>query len=179
MNKSTFVLLVILISTATAALAQKGDGYEVEKGKSNFMSRVYKGGGFSLGGGSQAIAINFSPMVGYMITSKLSAGLGASYQYYKIRNTDFQDNRYGGKVFLRQNIVNPVFIYSEYNFLNYGDLVVTSVRNVATRFLVGGGISQPLGGMASINFIGSYDLIYDAFSSPFDSPWVFSVFFSI
>ena len=117
--------------------------------------------------------------MGYMITRKLSAGVGVTYQYYKINNPDSDDHRYGGKIFLMQMLVYQFFLYGEYNFINLSPIPwdESIPRETYTRTMLGAGFSQPLG-RASFNVIAAYDLTYDN-NSPYASPWVIGAFIAI
>jgi len=173
MNKNKVLLLTILLLFAGNTFAQKGE-FSPEKG-ANWTDRVYFGGGFGLSGGNGYGMVSISPLVGYMITSKLSGGVGATYQYYKSGN--FSDNRYGGNVFLRMNAFRNIFLYGSYEFFNYSVYPFDGARYTATRLPLGAGLSQPIGPRSSINFLAAYDVLWD--QSAYASPWIFSVFFSI
>jgi hypothetical protein len=168
-----FIITLILLSSA-AAYAQKGE-YIIDD-RSNWQDRVYFGGGFGLSGGNGGGLISLSPLIGYMLTPKLSGGVGATYQYYKFG--DFTDNRYGGQFFLRMNTFRTVFLYASYEFFNYSTgYNFEGPRRTVTRFPIGAGISQPIGPRSSLNFLAAYDVLWD--QTAYTSPWVFSVFFSI
>jgi len=112
MKRLLTLLFVLFIMFPT--LAQRGvDG-------SSFMDRVYFGGGLDLAFGTITI-IGASPLVGYMITEKLSAGVGITYQYYKDNRftPDFTTSIYGGRLFARYNIFDPFFLYNEYEITSF------------------------------------------------------------
>ncbi len=144
-----------------------------------FMDRVYTGGGFSFSSSSSTTYIGVSPIVGYMLTNKLSVGVGINYQYFKDKFYDVDDHRYGGNVFVMQMLVYRLFLMGQYSFINLNPApqIENSPRQTWTRFLIGGGLSQPLG-KASINFMALYDITYDN-NSPYASPWVIGAFISI
>lgn len=174
MNKNKYIIALVILLTSTFAFGQKG-GAVVNK-ESNWQDRIYLGGGFGLSGGSNGGMISLSPMVGYMISSRLSGGVGATYQYYK--SGDFDDNRYGGNVFLRMNAIKQIFLYSSYEFYNYSTgYDFEGPRRTVTRLPLGIGISQPMGSRSSVNFLAAYDVLYD--DTAYASPWIFSIFFSI
>lgn len=160
---------------STAVVAQKDVNFE---DGASFKERIYFGGGLGFSTGTYQTNVSLSPIMGYMITQQWSAGVGASYQYLKIKHYDISDNMWGGKLFTRYNI-NQFFIQTEYDYINYDRNLFDdeNVRNTATRLLAGGGISQPLGNNGAINFVALYDLTYNNVG-PYDSPWVFNVYFS-
>jgi len=160
-------------------LAQKGD-YPITD-RSDWKERIYFGGGFGLSAGSGSTIISLSPLVGYMINSKLSAGVGVTYQYQKFSNTNFSTNLYGGSLFLRYNLIYHVFAYASYEFINYdtNPFIDGAPRETIGRLPLGLGISQPIGPHASFNILAAYDALYNDLKGPYNSPWVFTVFFSI
>ena len=159
-----------------AANAQKDINMDSNPG---FMDRVYTGGGLSFSSSSFTTYIGVSPIVGYMLTNKLSVGVGINYQYFKDKFYDVDDHRYGGNVFVMQMLVYRLFLMGQYSFINLNRTpqIENSARETWTRFLIGGGLSQPLG-KASINFMALYDITYDN-NSPYASPWVIGAFISI
>ena len=173
--KRAFIATAFLLLVFSAGFDQKGD-YEVDE-RSSFTDRIYFGGGFGLSGGTNTTQITLSPIVGYMVSSRFSVGVGVTYQYYKYFN--FQDNQYGGLLFTRMNLVKQIFAYGEYSFINQTDYRDGVSRITIDRLPIGLGISQSLGGRSSLNLIAAYDLLYESNGGYYTSPWVFSVFFSI
>ena len=171
------VFTLILISLIfTDAKAQKE--VDMDSGPS-FFDRVYTGGGFGLSASSNVTVISVSPLAGYMITRKLSAGVGITYQYLNDSFYKVDDHRYGGKVFVMQMLVYQLFLYGEYNFINLNPQpqLENYPRQTFSRTMLGGGFSQPLG-RASFNVIAAYDLSYGN-DSPYASPWVIGAFIAI
>jgi hypothetical protein len=176
MSKIRYFIIPIFLLFTTIAFAQKGE-LAIDK-ESNWQDRIYFGGGMGLSGGSGYTMISLSPIVGYMISDRLSGGIGATYQYYKF--DDFSDNRWGGQVFLRMNVINPIFLYGSYEFINYSTgPTLDGPRETVSRLPLGVGISQPIGRRSSINMIAAYDVLWDDQLRVYNSPWVFSVFFSL
>lgn len=178
MMRSKLWLALVLVFIASAALAQRGN-YVIDK-NSNWQDRVYFGGGFGLSGGSWGTSIRLSPMVGYMLSNRVSLGVGATYEYYRYKDAifDYTDNRYGGMLFGRVNLAGQIFGYGEYSFINYSYGGDNNDRRTVARLPVGLGLSQPIGPRSAFNIIAAYDLLYDQ-NSPYASPWVFSVYFSL
>lgn len=169
------ITLILFCSFATLALAQKDIDFDSSPG---FKERIFFGGGLGFSGSNQQTNISLSPIVGYMITQQWSAGVGVTYQYIKLKNYDISDNLWGGNVFTRYSI-NQFFAQAEYDYINFDSNLLDDQddRDSATRFLLGGGISQPLGNRGAVNLLAMYDLTYGN-DSPYDSPWVFRVYFS-
>ena len=179
--KQIVTILTLVLLGSFNLFAQKGD-YELAD-ESNFMDRVYVGGGLGLSGGSWGGSVSISPIVGYMVSNRLSVGVGATYQYYKYNSntpgiSDYSDNRYGGSVFARMNLVRQVFAYGEYSFLNYSINGDSNNRDTAYRLPIGLGFSQSMGARSSFNIVAAYDMLYEI-NGPYGSPWVFTFFFSI
>jgi hypothetical protein len=161
---------------------------EIQEGeKPSVFDRIYFGGGFGASFGT-ITSVYVSPVVGYMITRSLSAGVGITYQYYSDSRFDYQTNTYGGKLFARQNLSFlklPLFLYTEYETLNFevyeplppDDFRLT--RDWIPSLFFGGGFFQPFGRRGGFFITAMYNVIYDELRSPYDSPWVFRVGFTL
>ena len=173
------IVVAIIIYSSLSVFAQKGEGYVVDN-QSNFLDRVYVGGGMGLSGGSWGTSISLSPIVGYMVSSRLSVGVGATYQFYKYKDIyyDYTDQRYGGSLFARMNLFKQIFGYAEYSFLNYSVNGDTNNRRTAYRLPIGLGYSQSIGPRSSFNIIAAYDMIYQL-NGAYSSPWVISFYFAL
>jgi hypothetical protein len=180
MSKIRYFIIPIFLLFTTIAFAQKGE-LAIDK-ESNWQDRIYYGGGFGLSGGSWGTSISVTPIVGYMISNRVSAGIGATYQFYKYQNGiyDYTDNRWGMQFFTRVNLIKQVFAYAEYSFINYSYFGDTDDRRTANRLPLGLGISQPIGPRSALNIVAAYDVLYDSQQqSIYGSPWVISIFFSL
>lgn len=179
-------LLVILLclTSINLALAQVTIG---ESEKPSAFDRMYFGGGLGATFGD-ITSVWVSPLVGYMITNSLSAGIGITYQYYSDSRFDYQTNSYGGRLFARQNlsfIKLPLFLYAEYETMNFevfeprppDDFVLT--RDWIPSLFFGGGFFQPFGRRGGFFITAMYNVIYDEARSPYNSPWVFRVGFTL
>lgn len=144
--------------------------------RSSFMDRVYTGGGLGMSFGSGISYVQLSPLVGYRVTNEFSAGTAISYRYTKYKVLDVSTNDYGINPFARYNVYDPFFLQAEIEYLNYERVRFdkTTFRDNFTSFLIGGGISQPLGGKAFFNVTVLYNLSYvpSDLTDPYDSPLV-------
>lgn len=175
------ILIALFLSMSFSALAQ----IDVED-ESNWMDRVYFGGGGSFGAGTQNGVkysyLSVSPMVGYMVSTQVSVGSGFIYQRTSYSDIKFTYDQYGVMPFVRYNI-NNVFLMAEYNYINlplmsYSNLgYKIDARVYRSRMLLGAGFSQPLGGRGRFNAMIMYDVLYQE-NSGFYSPLVYRVFFS-
>ncbi len=155
-----------------------------------FLDKVFVGGGFGAGFGDYTF-INISPIIGYRVTPKLSAGIRLTYQYTTFDYFDFQDQRtkkyqgndFGVGGFARFMLFGPIYLQAEYEHLNYDGLDYNGVssRSSFNSFMAGGGISQPVGGKAFLFFTAMYNFSYENFNtsnvyrSPYNSPWVIRI----
>lgn len=173
-------LIVFLLSSFALKISAQSSN-EIDE-NSDFRERIFTGGNFGLSFGSGNTYIEIAPLVGYRITNEFSAGGGFSYRYRNVKltnNQEFSTTDYGLNLFTRYNVYDPFFAMAEVEYLNY-EIPFTngeSIRDSASSFLVGGGVSQPFGGRASMNFIVLYNLSYqnplpNAPPGPYDSPWV-------
>lgn len=171
-----FISCLLFIALAISCFAQR----EIdERTPPKLSERIYFGGGFGLGGGTGYFSIALNPIVGYMVTPKLSVGTGINWSMtsYTAINPSKSVNQYGISPFVRYNF-DQLFMYGEYNLLSTNFLSDPNKRQFISRFLLGLGYSQPLGKRGAINVVGLYDVLYKQNDSPFASPWVFRVFFS-
>ncbi|HET8860727.1 hypothetical protein [Marivirga sp.] len=179
-NTFLFISILLLLFASHNSICQK---YVDED--SGIIDRIYLGGNFGLQFGSYT-HIEASPLVGYMINEKLSAGVGVIYQYFRIRGNsqfgDYETNIYGGKLFGRYNFSNQVFGYSEYENINR-DFRSSSTSDLSRiwvpAFFIGGGYFQPIGNRAGFTVMALYNLLHFPGRSPYNSPFVLRVGFTI
>lgn len=173
-----FLLSSALFLCSILAFAQR-DVME----NSSLSERLYFGGGLGLNGGTDGYGnryfyVGLYPIVGYMVNSNLSVGMGINYQYYSYPDVDYDIHQYGFSPFVRYNF-GQLFLYGEYTLLNTPVYNINSgVRKTYDRLLLGAGFSQPLGGRAALNVMGLYDVLWNRSEYVFQSPWVFRVFVS-
>lgn len=172
--------LLVFIICFGQGLAQVG---ELESNAS-WKDRVFVGGGLGLQFGD-ITNIQVSPIVGYRINEKLSAGIGITYIYFKDNrdNTpDFETDIYGGSVFVRRNLNEQFFLQAEYEslnleFFNFNDGSVT--REWVPGLLLGGGYFMPLGRHAGFSATALYNVIHDDLKSPYNSPLILRIGFTV
>jgi len=130
--------------------------------------RIITGGGFGLSFSSYSDFFSLSPQIGYMATRRLMVGTGLTYRYtkYKDYSPALTFNDWGVNPFVRFTVFRNIFIQTEYEYLNYEDLVypVTQQRETTRRdynsFLAGGGFFQPVGQKASLYIMAMYNFSY-------------------
>ena len=164
MKIKTGVILFFFLALLNAVCAQS----DKAKSKKDFWQKVYFGGNMGLQFGTVTF-LDISPLAGYKITEKLSAGVGITYQYFSVKAYHYATERYGGRVFGRFNITENLFAYTEYELLNIGIGGTPEKRiNIANVF-VGGGYSQPLGAKSSLNVLVLWN-INESVYSPYQNP---------
>ena len=147
--------------------------------KPSFRDRLFFGGNFGLQFGN-VTNIDISPLVGYRITPKFSAGLGITYQYIRYNDFDYNTSVYGGRLFSRFIVTGPnaptnVFIHAEYEILN-GDVINPNTLLIEKDWVPGAfaglGFIQGIGGRAAFGLTVLYNFLYDPERSFYGSPWV-------
>lgn len=182
MKRIVVILSCIMFFSLASAQVTIG-----EDEKPSVFDRMYFGGGLGASFGD-ITSVYVSPLVGYMITNSLSAGIGITYQYYSDSRFDYQTNSYGARVFARQNLSFlklPLFLYTEYETMNFevveprppDDFVLT--RDWIPSLFFGGGFFQPFGRRGGFFILAMYNVIYEADRSPYNDPWVFRVGFTL
>ncbi len=173
-------LLVLLV--APNSLAQKK-----KEEPPPFKERIFFGGNFGLTFGNTT-SIIISPIAGYRVSPRLSAGIGLRYEYLKSNYpgyVPYDTHIFGGSIFSRFMIIHNIsevlglgamnsgiFLQGEYEMLSlesqYFDLInpTPGERFYLHSILVGGGIYQPIGNRSAFllsvlwNLNESYNSIY-------------------
>jgi hypothetical protein len=141
--------------------------------KERFLDKVFVGGNLGFQFGTVTFA-EVSPLIGYRITDKISAGIGATYQYYRYKDPTYQleTNVYGGRVFGRYFFTDYLFAHAEYEYLNLEAYDFYPTRRVDVEsLLVGGGYFQHLGSSSSsgVFVMLLYNLTESAYT-PYSNP---------
>lgn len=166
MKNSIFVfalLSILLLGYSADILAQKAQRPDSNNSNSTSQGRFFLEGNFGFNVSNTSTAILFSPLLGYKINNKLSAGGGPMFEYisYRYTPTDvYKNTTLGGRAFARYNILDNLFVHGEYNIINY-KLFATNERVWESHLPVGGGYRQSLGGRSTINLMILYDVLYN------------------
>ncbi|WP_296699765.1 hypothetical protein [Algoriphagus sp.] len=146
----------------------------------SLKDRLYFGGNFGMQFGTVTL-LDFSPLVGVMITPKFSSGLGITYQYFNDRRyIGGETSSYGGRIFSRYNVLPNIFTHAEYeriNFDNYNILTDRFERIWVNSLFLGGGYFAPFGPRGGANFTFLYNVLHDNLRSPYGEPYVIRVGF--
>ena len=145
--------------------------------RSSFKDRVFVGGNLGLQFGDITV-IDVSPLLGYRLTNRTSAGVGFTYQYFKFDyglGREATSNIYGPRIFGRHNINQQLFLHGEFESLNlelYNPADDRLEREWVSGLLLGGGYFVPIGRRAGFNLTVLYNVLYDDQRSPYNSPLV-------
>lgn len=171
-SKLFYFLICSAFLTTSLASAQR----MIDEGnRPPLKDRMYYGGNFGMSFGTITF-IDVSPLVGAMITNRLSGGIGGTYQYFNDRRfIGGNSSLYGGRLFTRYNVFPNVFAHAEYENLNfdlYNPRSDRFERAWVPGFLIGGGYFTPFGERGGANFTFLYNLLYDVRRSPYNEPFV-------
>ena len=177
---------IVLLSLSSSLLGQVY--FEEEEADSlQFKDRLFFGGNFSanLGFGGGSSFVDISPLVGYMVNTDFSVGVGATYLYVSREfiilpgNDRFRvsNSVYGGRAFLRHTVIENYFAHGEVETLNT-EVPLNDGSNRTTRewvpgVFIEGGTFQPIFARGGVNITVLYNLAYDSIRSPYGSAWVF------
>ena len=143
-------------------------------------SNVFYGGGIGLSFGTIDY-IEVAPLIGIQVTDEFSTGINLVYRYRDDSrySPSLSTNDYGGGVFARYRVLPNLFAQTEYEYLNfeYYDFNGNKDSDSYSSFLVGGGLSQPIGTNAALHVAVLYNFSYSESDlyRPYDSPWILRV----
>jgi hypothetical protein len=168
--------LVIFFFAFTISLAAQSQGKDNSLKGAPLKDRIVTGGGIGLGLGSVQDYFSVSPVIGYRLTAKLTAGTGITYRYTNFKPYKLKLSDYGLNPFLRFMVYRNIFLQTEYEYLNY-EVPLSRLETTRMNFdsvLGGGGFIQPIGNRLSFYVMALYNFSYRETSgySPYDSPFV-------
>jgi hypothetical protein len=188
--------LVILIGAAGVAAEDPGDQMgttvgSVDSGSTGIAddslvrfapagpNRWFFGGGVGLGFGDVDF-VEVWPTLGVWVDPKVALGGSLIYRHRRDSRPPetVTTSDYGGSVFGRYLVWDPLYLHAEVEYLNYefinSDL--STDREGFTSFFIGAGAATPIGRNASLFATALYNLAYDdGERSPYASPWVIRV----
>lgn len=147
--------------------------------------RIFFGGDFGLQFGT-ITNIEIAPIVGLWVLPRLSFAAGPEYKYYAEKHIG-STNIYGGRVYTQFVIIQDInniipaglhmglFLHAEDELQSlqsetpfWINTKADSERFTVNAFLVGGGVSQPIGRRSALNIIALWaiDDSYGIYSSP-------------
>lgn len=146
-----------------------------------FVERLRFGGNFGLSFGNTTY-IEASPLVVYAFNDKFQAGPGLTYIYYRsnVAGYSFSTSQYGGRLFGRYTVYENFFLQAEMESLNieaHNDKY--DGRYWIVNPLVGGGYFVPFGDHGGVYATGLYNLNYNSNLSPYPSPLIVRLGFTL
>lgn len=163
-----FFLATFFLFVFSQSVAQQQQPVQPTARPAFDWSKVFVGGNMGLQFGTITL-VNISPLIGYKITDRLSAGITTTYIYYKYNTINFSSSIYGAGVFARLNILENVFGHAEYEVLNVDSYDFPGTRTNIENIFVGGGFSQPIGANSSYTIMALWNL-GDSKYSPYSNP---------
>lgn len=157
-----FFTTFILFTTQLFA-NNNDDDYDVRD--LDFKERIFFGGYIGLQFGDFTF-VDISPIAGYRITNKLSAGIGLTYQYFHDRFFGYGTHTFGGSTFARFLIIPQAFVYAEYEMLNLESTYFfedNGNRFWEYNYFLGAGYRQRIGSRAFFNIMLLYNFNDDSF----------------
>ncbi len=191
LRKSSLILLLIL-TTSVQVFSQITEIESEEKDHesadfANWTDRIVVGGNVGAGFGNFTY-VDVSPLAGYRFTKSLTAGIGFTYQYYKVNyndpffTADYKGNVIGGRIFTEYDIFYGLFAHVEYEQLWYNftfeDASLGEYKGVVPALYLGGGYNFMIGENSKFQIMVLYDVLYTNESLNLN-PWVIRMGFSI
>lgn len=156
-----------------------------DNSRETWKDKIIVGGNLGAQFGSSTY-VEVSPLVGYKITDMFTAGIGFSYQYYKVNYNlltidDYSMSVYGPRFFLQHDILFGLFAHTEYEILKYKfeyeDPLYGAYTGQVPAFFGGLGYNYAIGENAKFQIMALYDFLNGP-NSLYYSPWVFRMGFS-
>lgn len=179
-----FSLLVALVSLNAQVEERITPDKDKSREKLSFSERLVFGGDIGLSFGSITY-IKLAPVVGYRLTSRLTAGLGPIYIYERYKELNWETSIYGGKLFSSFTIYKGA---DRENAFGLGNILVhieNEVVNVERydspqgeriwidNLLLGGGLYQPIGGRFGISVFILWDVTQNIYSPYYSNNPIF------
>jgi hypothetical protein len=155
MKRKFCISLLIIMVFGLSANYSKAQYFETPTKKAPVKDKFFYGGGLGLQFGT-VTAIEFSPMVGYKLTSRFHPGISATYSYYhnKMNTFTYEYSTYGASTFFRFFLFEGVFAHAEVEALNIKvfNTLSDTYRKWIDNYLVGGGYFQKIGEKSGMYF---------------------------
>jgi len=127
--------------------------------------KIYVGGEGNLSFRPGQSFIYFSPLIGYDITQRFSAGIITMYQLLRFRdvNATYNFSTVGGGIFVRYRPIEQIILQTEFDLYNTVDFQNNPLedRIVVPAFMAGAGFANRLGNRAYYQIMLMYDFIGD------------------
>lgn len=170
----------------TATRAKQPEGFD--------PSRIIFGGGLAFGFGNNTLVLGVSPVIGYRITDRFSAGIGIGYLYSRIKDEvvlydptingprayPFKSSLFYPSIWTRFLVTQNFFLHAEFEYdfqsVKYYDYdpdpasptvnhPILIKENIQTQaLLLGGGFRQPISTNTSLVGVLLYDVLQQKYS---------------
>ncbi|MES2619119.1 MAG: hypothetical protein V4613_14675 [Bacteroidota bacterium] len=160
-NKLIFLVFFCTILNVAAQNDRRAERDSLNKLPFHKRLTYTIGGGIGFGTFTN---ITLSPQIGYRITPRLTAGLGANYQYTRFDRINPPLQIYGGNSFVRLMPHPQLFIQAEYQLLNYKYLTPVGWNDYA---LIGAGYLPGNGFFIAGYYILKSPINNNVYSEPF------------
>ena len=183
------IFLLLFAATATTQTAYSQDEPEETAPKGFDKSKLFFGGNFGLGFGSNTSSIIVSPQVGYRFNPYLAAGAGVNFNYYSYTTnwsngleTKTRSGYTGLNIFGRVYPIPYILIQAQPE-LNYSWGSIKYSDNRSTEklkgqfipsLLIDGGAAIPTGGNGALLLMLQYDVLQES-RSPYGSKAFFTM----
>jgi len=159
------MILILVLSAMVLNISGQVDKVkdtEQKKGKKPFKERLVTGGDVILSFGTNGTQIGLSPLLGYRVTDKYTAGIGATYIYGSFPG--FTSQILGGRVFNRLMVFDQFFLQGEFEYNDFNQKIKLFRDKINYSFpaiLAGAGYRSSIGGRSSVSFMVLYDILQD------------------
>lgn len=195
----TLLTLVCLTCAAHAQEVYNASGKRTsQRGRQTSQgfdpNKIIFGGGLALGFGNNSLVLGASPIIGYRITDRFSAGVGVGYLYARIneevvlydptipgpRAYPYKSSLFYPSVWTRFLITQNIFLHAEFEYdfqsARYYDYdsdptsptvnhPILIKDNIQTQaLLLGGGFRQPITTNTSLTGVLLYDVLQQKYS---------------
>lgn len=177
-KKLPLLSALFLLLLSSTAKSQNDTIMPAPREKIPFKDRLVYGGNLGLQFGTVTY-VDISPTIGYKVTEKFHAGVGATYIYYSEKyplsngqTYTYKTDIYGGKVFTRYYVLENLFLHHETEILNLEvyDLLNDKVerKNILSP-LLGAGYIQRFGESSGLYLMVLFNL-NETPDSPYTNP---------
>lgn len=149
---------------------------KTQQKKKQDANKVYYGGNVGISFGSY-FRISVTPLVGYKLSPKASAGVKVGYEYIEDKRYDpkLTSHNYGGSIFARYRLHQQVYAHGEFAYLSYKYKTsnIETDRTWVPFLLLGGGLVQPISPKAAL-FVEVLVDVLQSDKSPYEkwNPWI-------